>query len=215
MTDWYETADARKSGFQARSVVGGVMMPFLNDLQTWNRWVRSAGNVRPLRPDQIRIRTEEVVAGSAERGKINWRYTLQQPAANWMNPNFDDANWQTGFGGFGTLETPGAIIGTQWNTPAIWLRRTIDLPANFVTPAARQNMYLWLHHDEDAEVYINGVLAARVSGFTSSYEEVPINAAGRAALKAGANVLAIHCRQTRGGQYIDAGLLHISEKTGG
>jgi hypothetical protein len=214
LTDWFETGDARMSGFQARSVVGGVMMPFLNDLPNWNRWVKRAGNVRPLRPDQIRIRTSEV-AGSAERSKINWRYTMQQPATDWMNTQFNNATWQSGFGGFGTLETPGAIIGTKWNTSDIWLRRTIDLPANFATSTARHDMYLWLHHDEDAEVYINGVLAARVSGFTSSYEEVPISAAGRAALKAGTNVLAIHCRQTRGGQYIDAGLVHISEKTGG
>ena len=66
---------------------------------------------------------------------------------------------------------------------------------------------LRVHHDEDAEVYVNGVLAARVSGFTTEYVEVPLTAAGRKALKAGQNVIAIHCHQTGGGQYIDAGLV--------
>ena len=31
LTDWYESGDARKSGFQARSVVGGVFLPLLYD----------------------------------------------------------------------------------------------------------------------------------------------------------------------------------------
>jgi hypothetical protein len=64
-----------------------------------------------------------------------------------------------------------------------------------------------MHHDEDAEVYINGVLAASADGFTTSYEEFPLSEAARAALRAGTNVIAIHCRQTRGGQYIDAGIV--------
>ena len=33
-----------------------------------------------------------------------------------------------------------------------------------------------LHHDEDAQVYINGILAAQVSGYNASYETVDISA---------------------------------------
>jgi hypothetical protein len=68
---------------------------------------------------------------------------------------------------------------------------------------------LRIHYDEDAEVYINGVLAARVTGFTTEYVEVPLTAAGRKALKKGANVIAVHCHQTGGGQYIDVGLVEV------
>jgi hypothetical protein len=69
-----------------------------------------------------------------------------------------------------------------------------------------------MHHDEDADVYLNGVLAATVAGFTTAYEETPIRPEARAALKPGKNLIAIHCTQTTGGQYIDAGIVEI--KTG-
>ena len=61
------------------------------------------------------------------------------------------------------------------------------------------------HHDEDVEIYINGVLAASAGGFTVEYELLPLNAAGRAAFRPGKNVIAVHCKQTGGGQYIDVG----------
>ncbi len=62
------------------------------------------------------------------------------------------------------------------------------------------------------EVYINGVLALRTSGYTSGYEAFPLTAAGKAALKPGKNLIAIHCHQTGGGQYIDFGLVDVAAK---
>ena len=47
MTDWYETDSGKKSGFQARSVVGGLFIPFLRDPVLWKKYAVA-------RPDQSR-----------------------------------------------------------------------------------------------------------------------------------------------------------------
>jgi hypothetical protein len=95
-------------------------------------------------------------------------------------------------------------VRTEWRTREIWLRREFDLPAG-----DWKNLQLFAHHDEDVTIYVNGVLAATATGFTSSYEELPLTNAGRAALKPGKNVVAVQCKQTRGGQFIDVGLIEL------
>ena len=77
-----------------------------------------------------------------------------------------------------------------------------------IDPASLQ---LYIHHDEDARIYLNGVLAAQTQGFTGDYDVIEMLPAAKAALKPGKNVLAVHCRQSTGGQYIDVGLARVKE----
>jgi len=144
---------------------------------------------------------KEVVPTSQLKG-VNWRFTFEPPAATWIQPGFSDAAWKEGPGGFGTEGTPGAVARTEWKTANIWLRREFDWPAG---PTAKPG--LLVHHDEDVEIYINGVLAGQAGGFVSDYEEMAMTPAGVAALKPGKNVLAVHCHQTTGGQYVDVGII--------
>src|SRR5205807_485500 len=104
--------------------------------------------------------------------------------------------------GFGTKGTPGAVVRTEWKTADIYIRREFELE-----DLPKGQVLLRIHHDEDAEVYFNGVPAAKLAGFTTGYTEVPIATEAMKALKSGTNVIAVHCLQTTGGQYIDVGLV--------
>jgi hypothetical protein len=139
---------------------------------------------------------------TSEKEAQTWRYTTDNPGDGWQKAEFDDAKWASGPGGFGQKGTPGSVVRTEWTTKDIWARRKFEL-----TEVPAGEVVLRVHFDEDAEVYVNGVLAAKLAGFATSYAEVPLSAAARKALKAGANVLAVRARNAGGGQYIDAGLM--------
>ncbi len=134
-----------------------------------------------------------------------WHYSVERPAEGWHRPAFDDSRWREGPGGFGTEGTPGAHVGTAWTTSDLWLRRS------FTLRAVPESLHLRVHHDETAEVYVNGVLVAELQGYTTGYVVVPLDDAGRQALESGVNLLAVHVHQTDGGQYIDVGLVEILE----
>jgi hypothetical protein len=204
MTDWYRTDTGRRQGFTARPVVGGVFMRMLYDGDIWQKWAsrdRTAAADYAAMPRPPKVLT---VVAAADASPAIWRFTTEKPAGSWQEPSFDDSQWKQGESGFGTRQTPGAHVGTVWNGRDIWLRRSFDVAAG-----AADELLLHIHHDEDAEVYINGVLALKVQGFTSNYEQSPIEPAARATIQSTGNVLAVHCRQTTGGQYIDVGLVKV------
>jgi hypothetical protein len=148
------------------------------------------------------------VAAAADRAPASWRYTTTAPANNWFAPAFDAASWTEGQSGFGAKDTRFARVGTEWKTSDIWLRRTVMLAD---TPST---LHLRVFHDDDAEIYLNGVLAAKLPGANSSYAYVPLSPEARAALQKGPLVIAVHAHQTRGGQFIDVGLADVIEAAG-
>jgi hypothetical protein len=147
------------------------------------------------------------IVPTSQQNGVRWRYVIEKPAGDWLQPGFDDSAWKEGLGGFGTKGTPGAIVRTEWKNDDIWLRRSFEWPAGKI-----ENPYLLVHHDEDVEVYINGVLAGKAGGYITDYEEMPLTPEGRTALRPGKNVFAVHCHQTQGGQYIDVGIISLIEK---
>jgi len=146
------------------------------------------------------------VVAASDRTPQTWRYTTTAPAETWFGPEFDDSSWTTGTSGFGAPTTFFARVGTEWKTPDIWLRRTIEIPSATLTEP-----HLRIFHDDDAQVYVNGTLAAELPGANSGFAYVPLSGAARAALRSGKNTLAVHTHQNRGGQFIDVGIADVIE----
>jgi len=185
----------------------------VNGLMTYDRAMikmdadrAAAANRRLYLPPPV-IKT---VVPTSQTEPQNWRYTTSKPADGWQQADFDDSSWQKGQGGFGTKSTPGAAVRTEWNTSDIWLRRSFEISdKRFSQPQ------LLIHHDEDAEVYINGCPCGsrgKLEGYTTGYSYAALDEKAVAALRPGSNCLAVHCRQTQGGQYIDVGIVDVVEQ---
>lgn len=130
-----------------------------------------------------------------------WRYSLENSSPDWFSKGFDDSSWKSGPGGFGEPSTPGSRVNTEWTSPDIWLRRTVRVASIPSKPA------LFLHHDEDTEVYLNGLKVAELKRWTTEYQVVPLSDEAAKAIVEGENLLAVHCHQTSGGQFIDVHLI--------
>ncbi|GEM_PF-1228381 len=134
--------------------------------------------------------------------QTQWRYTNTDPnSPDWTGAGFDESGWGAGLGGFGTGTVPGAHIITEWATPDIWLRKTFSM-----SEPNPESLILSHFHDESAEYYVNGVLVDQEAGWLTAYNEVYLTDEAKAALKPEGNVFAIHCNNTDGPGYIDAGL---------
>jgi hypothetical protein len=175
----------------------------VNGLMTYDREViklppDAVAAAQSLFTSTFTIRT--VVPTSLRDGQT-WKFTTTAPADGWVATSFPDGLWQQGPGGFGKAGTPGGVIRTPWTTADLWLRRNFELAStDLVDPHWR------IHHDEDAEVYLNGQLVGRFTGYTSGYQRIPLEASALAALRKGTNTIAVHVHQTTGGQYFDLGL---------
>ena len=179
----------------------------LNGLLTYDRAVTKVdvaivaaanqGKFLPLPPDPNP--NTDLVPVSDDEPHI-WSYTTAKPAGDWTQAGFDASAWKTGAAPFGHS---AGNVRTNWSdTPGdIWLRREVTLPADIPAKLA-----VLARHDEDVEVYVNGVLAASEAGYMGEYARLPMSDVARAALRPGKNLIAVHCHQTIGGQVIDVGI---------
>jgi hypothetical protein len=168
-----------------------------NGFMTYDREVVKMDVERVLRANW----QDAMLLPNAQRGRYMWSYTIDPPATNWMQPGFVASDWKTGVGGFGTKQAPQVIVNTTWSGSDIWLRREFQLPQKFTLPTN-----LIMYHDEDVEVYLNGVLATHETGYVVGYKPYGIAEEAARALHPGNNVIAVHCHQSTGGQFIDVGI---------
>ncbi len=156
---------------------------------------------RALSDDGIRGDGAVLVADSRKQGQV-WKYTTTKPSDDWIQPDYSETSWDEGVGGFGHRGTPGATVRTSWNDSNIWLRKSFEVGEK-IPPV----ISLDIHYDEDCEVYFNGKLVFTAKGFLREYTRVGLPPSALAALHPGRNVIAVHCVQRGGGQYIDVGVV--------
>ncbi len=138
-------------------------------------------------------------------GSVTWRYTFTSPPEGWASPGFDDSSWSKGAGCFGSSDGKGGVLRSVWKDPDIWLRREFVWNSD-----SSESFRLFALHDDDIEIYVNGVLAeSRPKWSLGKYVAVKVSDAARGTVKKGRNVLAAHCRNTGGAQMVDVTLHDI------
>ena len=194
IADSYETDKIQSGGMHARPVIGGLFIKMLSDRAVWEKWA-SRDKLKPANWAPLPAPPKFSMVVPTER---TWRYTMKKPGDDWTKTDFDATAWKQGRAGFGTLP-PGFVRHTDWTTDDIWLRREITLPEG-----EHPRLQFVVYHDEDVEIYVNGVLAATEAGFTTYYVPLEISPAARTEMRPDSKILvAVHCHQTIGGQGIE------------
>lgn len=187
-----------------------------NGIMTYDRKVLKPHSPRSLLRDKIiecinmprsnvKIKT---ILSTAREHVYKWRYnTTTDVPRRWFEKGFDDSAWAVGEGAFGAniSESAGSFIRTPWTTGQIYMRRWFYL--GDIDEDVIDNLRLTVFHDDDIEIYINGIPAASKSGYVSNYIPMDISDQARATLKPGSwNLIAVAGRQGIGGQMMDAGI---------
>ncbi|MES1219379.1 MAG: DUF5127 domain-containing protein, partial [Bacteroidota bacterium] len=150
---------------------------------------------RFLGEEEKQMRT---IIATADEKNYDCKYTEDAPANGWEDLSFDDGKWKTATAPFGDDESNAK---TLWRSKNIWMRRTFvlnEIPA--------QKLFLKMHHDDNVQVYLDGEKIYDCICWNDKPQYFAINDAIKSKLHKGKNVLAIHCENTEGGAWLDAGL---------
>lgn len=125
------------------------------------------------------------------------KFSLANPGPGWMSTSFNDAAWQTGKGRIATGDAEPQML---WTSRDVWIRRSFNWQGT-----ATNDLVLLAKYDDNVEIYLNGtkIFAA---GCCSANKEVMLSKTIGQTLRIGKNILAMHCENTGGQGFIDAGL---------
>ena len=148
------------------------------------------------------------ILSTAQSHHYTWRYTTQPISSrHWSDLDYDDTQWAQGKGAFahGLNSSWEGLTGTDWNTSQIYMRRWFKL--GDITPENIARLRFMVFHDDDVEIYINGIWAATESGCNFNYAPLDISSEALASLKVGDwNLIAIAGKQGGGQQVMDLGI---------
>ena len=174
LADSYETDKVQSGGMHARPVVGGVFIKMLADRALWKKWARrdrdKVGDWAPLpQPPQVTevVPTSQTRPGNLELHHRQTRRRLDQ--ARFRRQPLEGRSRR--------LRHPRHARRRRSNP----VEHRRHLAAARVHPARRRtfsHLQFDVYHDEDVEIYVNGVLAASEAGFTTGYVALDITPRG-------------------------------------
>ncbi|SDK53066.1 protein of unknown function [Pedobacter sp. ok626] len=138
----------------------------------------------------------EMLLPTAEGKPYTAKYTETEPTAGWEKTDYNDHDWKTGNAPFGDSDAK-----TQWKSDNLWMRREFNLDNIDV-----KGLNLRINHDDNIDLFLNGVKVYNCNCWTSKYVYIPIDEKIKGVLRKGKNVLAAHVKNTAGGQWLDIGL---------
>ncbi|MDB5130542.1 MAG: glutaminase [Mucilaginibacter sp.] len=149
----------------------------------------------------------KTILPAADEKPYQCKYTETGPTGNWTDLPYNDSNWKTGTAPFSDDKTKAK---TLWTSKNIWVRRTFT-----INDLNIDKLVLKIFHDDNVEVYLNGKEVYNFEGWVSDFKLVSLKDKFKNKLKKGENVLAIHCANTAGGAWLDAGLVdEVKAKAG-
>ena len=146
----------------------------------------------------------QAIAPMGNKGRWVAKIKRSNAASNWYEKDASESGWSTGYGSFGTKSEYDGVT-TEWNDLSqYYIRRHVSLTEEDL----KSDLWIVYSHDDNFELYINGVKLAEVSNGETWKQNVKIHLQGasRDALVAGDNVIAFHVINTRGGALADVGL---------
>ncbi|HTE02210.1 MAG TPA: DUF4965 domain-containing protein [Mucilaginibacter sp.] len=148
----------------------------------------------------------KTVLPASDEKAYSCKYTVTKPADGWATTQFNDKNWKTGAAPFTDDQSKAKTV---WTSKDIWVRRVFNLDNTNI-----DQLFLKLYHDDNVEVYLNEEKIYTNVGWTSDYKLIPLKDAVKNKLKKGNNLLAIHCANTAGAQWLDVGLVDLVKQKG-
>jgi len=159
-------------------------------------WLKVDGKVYRFLGKEDKV--YQTIAPTTNESSYSVKYTETEPGAGWNAFTYDDSKWATGEAPFGNMDN----AKTKWESNNLWVRRTFTAQQIPAGP-----LLLKINHDDDIEVYLNGEKIYSLTGWVNKFIYVPVTEAIKQKMKKGKNVLAIHIANTRGGAWLDAGLV--------
>lgn len=166
-----------------------------------DKWLSSAINIynREENLEWINSKEVEMVIPSREESATEWMFTEVKPAGDWIKPDFDDSKWTKGESVFAGEGSSDFIIGTEWKSPDIWLRKKVVLDEAIEKPILK------IINDNSYKVYVNGKLVSEGLEYARSYKYIRFTEDAESIFKKGENVIGVYCHDKGGTRHIDVG----------